>query len=95
MQSLCGTHAEVIRLFTPAAFNSPPPSDCAWRRFLYVPLLLFFLKAMFTKDAQLIQNSYYAATAQALPEQAPLKARSPPMFVWLAQGLAGLSATLG
>ena len=61
---------------------------------LYVPLLLFFLKAMFTKDAQLIQNSYYAATAQALPEQAPLKSTVSADVCVVGAGLAGLSAAL-
>ena len=60
----------------------------------YASLFFFPLKAMFTKDAQLIQNSYYAATAQALPEQAPLKSTVCADVCVVGAGLAGLSAAL-
>ncbi len=49
---------------------------------------------MFTKDAQLIQNSYYTATAQALPEQAPLQSTVCADVCVVGAGLAGLSAAL-
>ena len=38
-----GTHAEVIRTVYTSRFNSPPPSDCAWRRFCFTLCTVTFI----------------------------------------------------
>ena len=49
---------------------------------------------MFAKDAQLISNSYYTATAQALPQQPSLQGHIQADVCVIGAGLAGLSAAL-
>ena len=49
---------------------------------------------MYTQDAKLAQNSYYAATATPLPEQPKLKGHVTADVCVVGAGLAGLSAAL-
>lgn len=50
--------------------------------------------SMYTQDAKLAQNSYYAATATPLPEQPKLKGHVTADVCVVGAGLAGLSAAL-
>ena len=50
--------------------------------------------SMYTQDAKLAQNSYYAATATPLPEQPKLKSHITTDVCVVGAGLAGLSAAL-
>lgn len=49
---------------------------------------------MFAKDAQLVSNSYYTATAQLLPQQPSLQGNVQADVCVIGAGLAGLSAAL-